>query len=274
MLIFPVEGTIPTPKVEDKEAGQDGGSSERGQSQQEMALREEIYDDVASNAELTVNYFALCVASGIVAALGMNADNVAAVIGAMVIAPLLGPLLAFSFGAALGDAELLTRSARNTLIGLCTCLATAIAVGLVVEVNFDSHELMSRTSVGLDSIVLALAAGTAAALSLSSGVAGRMVGVMVAVALLPPVAAAGMFLGSGRPETALQAILLFTVNIVCIMLAAQIVFYLKGVRPRTWYEREKAEQTSRINAIALIVTLAALVAIILLTSAQDIPEIG
>jgi uncharacterized hydrophobic protein (TIGR00341 family) len=186
----------------------------------------------------------------------------------------LGPILAFSFGSALGDVRLILRSVRNAVIGLSTGLLAAVAISLVMPINLESRELMSRTVVGLDSIALALAAGAAAALSIATGVSSALVGVMVAVALLPPAAAIGLFVGAGEIAFAGRALLLLAVNIVCIMLAAQAVYAYKGVRPRKWFERKSAQNAVRINFIVLIVLLAAAAAIILFSPTEALPDLS
>jgi len=267
ILVLPVEATAP--KTEDESETE----AEEGKRREKIALREEIYGDVAEGAKLSTDFFILTFASTIVAALGLNANNVAAVIGAMVIAPLLGPILAITFAVALGDFKLLRRAGRNALGGLALGMLTSVVIGLTVGINLESEELVSRTVVGLDSLVLALAAGGAAALSIVTGVSAALVGVMVAVALLPPAAAAGLFLGAGEWGLSLRALLLLAVNVSCIMLAAQGIYFYKGVRPRTWFEKKKASRASRINLIALFFLIALLAAIIIVAPAGTIPSI-
>ena len=263
ILILPVEATAPP--LEEK-------SDTDRERQKRVALREEIYEDVVDGAALGADFFILTLASTIVAAIGLNADNVAAVIGAMVIAPLLGPILAFSFGSALGDIALIIRAARNAVAGLAVGVAAAMLISFLMPINADSYELMSRTVVGLDSIALALAAGVAAALSIATGVSSALVGVMVAVALLPPAAAIGLFLGAGEFSFAGRAALLLTVNVVCIMLAAQGVYAFKGIRPRTWLERKSAKNAVRINIGVLAAMLLVAAAIIVFTPTEIIPS--
>ncbi|MEM9232935.1 MAG: TIGR00341 family protein [Pseudomonadota bacterium] len=264
LLILPVVGTAPPLK--------DPADAKK---QKRIALREEIYHDVAGGADLSTDFFLLTLASTVVAAVGLNADSVAGVIGAMVIAPLLGPILAFSLGSALGDAKLAFRAARNAILGLLVGLAAATVIGLLIPINMGSTELMSRTVVGIDIIALALAAGAAAALSITTGVSSALVGVMVAVALLPPAAAIGLFTGSGEFTLAARAALLLSVNIVCIMLAAQGVFAYKGIRARTWLEKRSASGAVRTNIIVLVslLLLAAVLILILQTSALPEPRI-
>lgn len=258
VVVLPVEATAP--RVEDKE-----GEAERAK-RRTTALREEIYQDVAAGARVNADFLVLTVLSAIVAGVGLMADNVAAVIGAMVIAPLLGPVLAFSFAGALGDFALMRRSAITSLTGLGLGMAAALCVGLVLPVDLQSRELMARTDYGLDSFALALASGAAAALSIVTGLSSALVGVMVAVALAPPAVAAGLFLGSGRPELALAAATLLALNIVSVIFAAQVVYVWKGVRPRTWLERKSAERSVRINIAIWAVLLAALAALAVWTN--------
>lgn len=265
LMVFPVEATVPPLSEEDREDDQ---------RRRRVALREEIYEDVADGAELSIDFFLLTLASTVVAAVGLNADSVAAVIGAMVIAPLLGPVLAFSFGSALGDTGLTIRSARNALTGLGVGIGSAVLIGLFIDVNMQSTELVSRTDVGIDSIALALAAGVAAALSVSTGVSSALVGVMVAVALLPPAAAIGLFAGAGEFVPAARSALLLAVNIICILLAAQGIYAYKGIRPRTWFERKSAEGAVRTNILVLGALLLAAVAVIVLAQTSTLPAIG
>lgn len=264
ILVIPVEATSPKPEEKKR--------SEKRRKRRETALREEIYEDVSSGAALSVDFFVLTVASTVVAAIGLNADNVAAVIGAMVIAPLLGPILAVTFGATLGDFSLILRAARNAAIGLAVGVGAAAMIGYFGGVNLQSAELRGRIVVGMDSIALALAAGVAAALSIIAGVSSALVGVMVAVALLPPAAAIGLFLGAGEFIFAARSALLLAVNIVCIMLSAQVVYFWKGVRPRTWLEKKSAKNAIRINIATLAALLAAAAAIVLLTPTDVMPD--
>lgn len=266
ILVYPVEATAPQPE-------EDENKDEEKARKRKLALREEIYDDVADGAQLSSDFFVLTATSTIVAAIGLNANNVAAVIGAMVIAPLLGPILAVTLAIALGDFKLLARASRNAVLGLILGVAMAAAMGVLIPINYESGELMSRTVAGLDSIVLALAAGVAAALSIVAGVSAALVGVMVAVALLPPAAAVGLFLGAGDVAFALRALLLLTVNVVCIMIAAQGVYFYKGVRPRTWFEKKKASGAVRINIAVLAALLFSLAAIIWFSPTGSMPDL-
>lgn len=248
IIILPIEVALPKPtqpeqKDEDKAA----------------ATREALYANVAKGARLDSNFVALVVLSTIVAVLGLLEDNVAVVIGAMVIAPLLGPNLALALGTALGDIALMKQSLLTNIAGMAIALMMSIVIGLVMPVELTSAELMARTDVGIDSIALALASGAAATLSLTTGLSSVLVGVMVAVALLPPTAALGLMLASGHNDLAIGAALLLAVNVVSVNLAAKLVFLVKGVQPRTWNEKAKAKRAMRIYIAAWFVTLVMLI---------------
>jgi uncharacterized hydrophobic protein (TIGR00341 family) len=258
VVVLPVEATAP--KLEEDEEEEE--SEDEKKQRQTMALREEIYQDVSDGARLGPDFFVLTVLSTVVAAIGLNADNVAVVIGAMVIAPLLGPILAFSFAGALGDLKLMLRAARVALAGLAAGVFTAVLIGMNSPVNLASRELATRADLGLDSVALALASGAAAALSILTGISSALVGVMVAVALVPPAAAIGLFLGAGEPALAAKAAALLAVNVVCVNLAAQVVYAWKGVHPRTWLERQSAARSRRINLAVWAALLLALVGLV------------
>jgi len=230
------------------------------------ATREELYAAIVRGARLDSNYLILTLLSTIVAAIGLLENNVAVIIGAMVIAPLLGPNIALAFATSLGDRALILQALRTLGVGLGLSLLLSIAIALLWPVDFNGPELASRTDVGLDSVVLALASGAAAVLSLTTGLSSTLVGVMVAVALLPPTATLGLALGKLQLLSALGAFLLLAVNIVCVLLSAKVVFLLKGVRPRTWTERNRARQSKTLYLALWILLLALLIGVILLRS--------
>ena len=255
IIVLPVEATAP--RLEPKDV-------ENERRRKTVALREEIYQDTAAGAVFSADFIILTALSTIVAAIGLSTDNIAVVIGAMVIAPLLGPVVAFAFAAAIGDLSLLLRASRTALTGLAVGAGLAAAIGAFFPVDLASGEMTARTVIGLDAVALALASGGAAALSIAAGLPAALVGVMVAVALLPPSAAAGMFLGAGEIDHALRAGLLLMVNVVCVNLAALIIFAYKGIRPRTWLERLSADRATKVNAAVLVFLLALISAAILI----------
>ena len=225
--------------------------------------REELYVQVSSDAKLNRDFIIMVVLSTIVAAIGLVSDGVAAVIGAMVIAPLLGPILGLAMGAALGELALLRRSAMTLVVGIGVALTVSFVLAFFLPANWESRELMSRAEVRLDALALAMAAGGAAALSLTRGASSALVGVMVAAALLPPGAALGLFAGYGEGSLAWRAALLLSLNVAALILSALIVFRLRKIRPRTWIDQQHAKRAVWLNAVLSGIFLLISVALIL-----------
>jgi uncharacterized hydrophobic protein (TIGR00341 family) len=226
------------------------------------ALREELYLEIERGAKLDLTFILLVLLSTVVAAIGLFNDNVAVIIAAMVIAPLLGPNMALAFGSALGDRELILRAAFANLVGIILAITGAAIAGFLLPEKFSGSELLARTTIGYDAIVLALASGAAGAISLTTRTSSVLVGVMVAVALMPPAAATGYMLGTERYALAGGAAALLAVNIVCINLSAQIVFLAKGIKPRQWFERAEARQATFTSILIWSLLLAVLVGVI------------
>jgi uncharacterized hydrophobic protein (TIGR00341 family) len=183
----------------------------------------------------------------------------------MVIAPLLGPNVALSLATTLGDGNLARTALKASAAGIGLALALSFGVGYFLDVDPSIREIASRTDVGLSDIALALAAGAAGALAFTSGVSATLVGVMVAVALLPPLVTCGLLLGSQFLQLAGEALLLFLTNFIAINLSGVVCFLLQGVSPRDWWEADKAKKAVRKAMLLWFTLLFALVAIIALS---------
>ncbi|NGP87845.1 TIGR00341 family protein [Fodinibius halophilus] len=250
IMLFSVEATLPQPEINEEEQE----SAEEDDVPARIS-REELYADVTSGSELTPVYLAMVVLSTLVAGIGLILDDVATIIGAMVIAPLLAPNVALALAATLGDVELGWRSLKANAAGLAVALAVAFVMGLILTVDPGSEELLSRTMVNLKHIIIALAAGSAGVLAFTRGVPAAIVGVMVAVALLPPLVDVGLLLGAGYIQLAIGAGILTLTNLICINLAGISTFLIQGVRPRGWWEEKKATKASRIALATWFVLL-------------------
>ena len=244
VLVMPVEVSLPQQSDE-----------ERKKEDTALAAREALYASAEKSARLDVDYLVLVVLSTIVAAIGLLEDNVAVIIGAMVIAPLLGPNMAFGLGTALGDTGLMRSALLSLMVGILVAAGISVVIGLLWPWESYSAELVARTDVGWDSVALALASGAAAALSMTTGLSSVLVGVMVAVALLPPAATFGMMVGAGKWQLAAGAGLLLAVNIVCVNLACKLVFLVKGIEPRAWWQKKSAHRSMVIYISVWVLTL-------------------
>ncbi|WP_198420630.1 TIGR00341 family protein [Sulfuriferula nivalis] len=202
--------------------------------------------------------------STIVAAIGLYYNSVAIIIGAMVIAPLLGPNMAMALATTLGDLPLLWRALKASLAGIGTVMVLSVMLGVLLQVDPASPEVSSRNAVALGDIAVALASGAAGALAFTTGVSATLIGVMVAVALLPPLVTFGLLLGGGHMVQATGALSLFLMNLICINLAGVTTFLVQGIRPATWWEKDRAVKATRIALALWAVLLAALISLILL----------
>ncbi|KCZ72857.1 TIGR00341 family protein [Candidatus Methanoperedens nitroreducens] len=262
IIILPVEATMPRP-AEEKPPKKEGTEPEK-KSNADRISREELYTDITGSTRLSNVYVAMILLSSIVAAFGLLKNNIAVIIGAMVIAPMLGPNMALSLATTLGDIVLARTALKASATGILIALIISVLAGFIFTVNPDIPEIASRTKVELDDVAIALASGSAGALAFTTGVSAILIGVMVAVALLPPLVTFGLMLGSGNEQLASGALLLFFVNIICVNLAGVITFLAQGIRPKTWWEADKAMRMTRIAIGLWIILLLSLIIVILL----------
>ncbi|MGB7063236.1 MAG: TIGR00341 family protein [Candidatus Zixiibacteriota bacterium] len=265
IVLLRVEASIPRPQAEEEEVEQAGPGQEKPEKKIAGISREELYTDVQQISKLSWVFIVFVLLASVVAAIGILRDSTVAIIGAMVMAPLLGPNVALSLATTLGDIDLARRAMKTNVAGMLAALFLAFLVGIVFQVDPDAPKIVSGTKVGLGDIILALAAGSAAALSFTTGVLSALIGVMVAVALLPPLVTLGMLIGAGRWDMALGALLLLLTNLICVNLSGVVTFLARGIRPLTWWEANKAKKATR-QAIAIWTFLLIMLGVVILLS--------
>ena len=206
---------------------------------------EEIYNDILRNASLSVNYLTFIIISAIIAGIGLLSNNAAIVVASMVIAPLMGPILAMSYGLVINDNLLIRESLKTELIGFVISFGIGILlglVGLIMPINASNvpNEIWIRgqfTVVGLVfNIIIAIAIGIAVGFSLTGGISSSLVGIAIGASLMPPVVNIGICLILGFFGFAGNSVLIFMINLCFIIIVAYIVFKMKDVRApiRTW----------------------------------------
>ncbi len=276
-----VEATVP--RIEEMEEGASSGQSpddlvdpdsEAGSKKIPSRInREELYTDLADGSRATPYYLMMVGLSAVVASAGLLMGDSAVIIGAMVIAPLIGPSMGTALATTLGDVKLGKASLFASFAGMSLVFALSAAIGVLLEVNPYEPELFGRTRLTYEHMALALAAGAAGAISLTQGVGAVLVGVMVAVALLPPLAAAGLLIGAGHATLGFGALVLVAGNVVCVSLAATLTFIVQGVRPNNWWEGRARKRALRIAWAAWGVLLIGLVIVVWLTWGGEHPVI-
>lgn len=244
IIIIPIETYIPFPEEEtDVEKSEVKKPSER-------ISREEIYAHVSEMSQLTKVYMVLVAASAFVASVGLLNDDVAVIIGAMIIAPLLGPNIGLALATVMGNKKFAYKAIKTNLIGLLIATIVSIIVGMIFTVNPQNPSIILRTDIARGSFFLALASGLAGSLALTTGLTSALVGVMIAVALMPPIAAFGILIGSGNFYLAFGAFLLFLVNLISINLAATVSFVAQNIKP---IEKEESRNAKRMVGKSIMI---------------------
>lgn len=232
--------------------------------------REELYNELSRGTSIDAVYITTVALSTILAAIGLYRNSPAIIIGAMVIAPLMGPNMALALATTLGDTRLAFRSLKANAAGVGTAFVLAFVIGILAGAP-SGPEIAARIRVDLGDIGLALASGTAGALAFTSGVSAALVGVMVAVALLPPLVVLATLLANGTPGVT-QALELLAINLIGINIAGVATFLARGIRPRTWWEEVKAKRATRIALVTWIILLILLVVLVLYSSTAPLPR--
>ncbi len=229
---------------------------------EDLHKHREVYDRVSKSVRLSSTEIAMVIISTIIAAIGLLEGNQVVIIGAMVIAPLLKPNMALGVATTFGDLSLAIRTVKVGLTEICISLLLSILLGVLVPVNLEMPEIAIRTTVNLPDVALAFASGVAGAISLTVGEQSAVVGVMVSVALLPPLVVLGMLIGSQLWSPAIGTVVLVSLNIVCLNLAAIATFWLRDIRPQSWWQKFQASKITGIATVFWLILLALLIAVI------------
>jgi len=226
-------------------------------SEERRAVLEDLFVFGKSNmAPFLIRQSVLLVLSTIIATAGLISDSAAVVIGAMLVAPLMNPVMAAAGAVIMGWPHrfyqalmLLAAMAAGSL--LLSSLLTLISPELFIM----PEQVLARTRPTYWDLLIALAAGSAGAYTITRKESSAIPGVAVAVALLPPLASTGILLTSGEPELALRALVLFLTNFVAMVLAGAVTFAAVGVSP-TRSRRESASFIKAKIGLFFVLTLA------------------
>lgn len=265
IIVVAVEAVIP--RLKDDEETEKPKTKIPTKIGSKRIYREELYEDIKSIASGSRTFYLMVFLASCVAAIGLLRGNVAIIIGAMVLAPLLGPNMGMAFAATLGDPKLAKKSLTTNIGGSALALFIAVCIGWFAAVDLNHPEIVSRMDVSYADIVLASASGAAGALSFTAGVSASLIGVMVAVALLPPLMVFGLLLGGGFYSDSIHAFLILATNIVCLNISAVVMFLFQGIRPNKWWEAERAKKQTRIAIAFWLFLLLILMLLIKITPA-------
>ena len=203
-----------------------------------------------SGPNMWVLMFAIAVAS-----IGLNVNSTAVVIGAMLISPLMGPIVGMGYGAAVGDTALIRQAARNIIVFIVISLVTATLYFLLTPLKEAQSELLARTQPTLWDVLIAFFGGSAGIVALTRKEGGNAIpGVAIATALMPPLCTAGYGLAHGNWHYFFGAFYLFAIN--CVFIAFSTLLFSKLLKlPRRGLVSETKRRLHRIIITAVVLTV-------------------
>lgn len=227
--------------------------------EEDAASEQEVIDSIVNGVNFRGAKLWILVIAVFVASLGLNTNSAAVVIGAMLISPLMGPIIGMGLALGLYDFDLLRRSARNYIIATLFSILTATIYFFLTPVAEAQSELLARTSPTIYDVLIALCGGLAGIIALGSRSqrTGNVIpGVAIATALMPPLCTVGFGLATANWTYALGALYLFLINTVFIALSTLIgaVFIMK-FQKKNYMDKQKAKRIARIVYTILFVTV-------------------
>lgn len=224
---------------------------------QDMEDEKEIVEQITSGvsfkgANLWVLIFAIFIAS-----LGLNVNSTAVIIGAMLISPLMGPIIGMGLATGINDFSLLRRAAKNFGIATVISILTATVYFLITPLGEAQSELLARTSPTIYDVLIATFGGAAGILALCTKGKGNVIpGVAIATALMPPLCTAGYGLATGHLLYFLGAFYLFFINTVFISLSTYVGVRMMHFHKKEFLDTRQAKKSQRaVMAIAIVTIL-------------------
>ena len=216
-------------------------------------------------------FWVLLVLASIIATAGVVSDSTATVIGAMIVAPLMTPILGVAVGLVLADRHPLLRSMALVLLGACLVIAVAFLISMIVPHADDylaNSQVSSRINPRLIDLLAALATGTVGAFALvRSDISDTLPGVAIAISLVPPLAVVGLLLQVQRYDDAAHAFLLFATNVAAIIATGTLVLILYGVRDAA---QAAGYPVGRLTGASLVTVVLMLVIVIVPLTAGSV----
>jgi uncharacterized hydrophobic protein (TIGR00271 family) len=237
----------------------------------DLNARTEVYTRVRRSARPDTDFFVLIGLSALIAALGLMLNSAAVVIGAMLVAPLMSPMVGAGLAIVLGNVRFLRLSVEAIMRGALLAIIVSILLGLIWPNTTLTSEILARTEPTLLDLGVALFAGMAGAYALAhSQAAAALPGVAISAALVPPLSTIGISLAKRAFPEALGATLLFTTNLIAIIAAAVLVFVVLGFRPAHGRKGARAVQQRTVQiAVALLALITLLLGVTTVQLARE-----
>jgi len=218
---------------------------------EQSAIRQMSSAVVFKGANLWVLICAIFIAS-----LGLNVNSTAVIIGAMLISPLMGPIIGMGLAVGINDIDLLRRALKNFGVATAVSVLTAMLYFLITPLGEAQSELLARTSPTIYDVFIAFCGGMAGIIALTTSGKGNIIpGVAIATALMPPLCTAGYGLAMGKWLYFLGAFYLFFINTVFITLATYVGVKLLKFHPKETAGNEKGIADRRIIMGVVVLTM-------------------
>ena len=222
----------------------------------DKAYEAETIDQISSGVTFRGTNLWVLIFAILIASLGLNVNSTAVIIGAMLISPLMGPIIGMGLAIGIGDLPLLKNSIKNYLIATVISVLTAMLYFSISPLTEAQSELLARTSPTLYDVLIALFGGAAGILALSTRGKGNVIpGVAIATALMPPLCTAGYGLAKGEWSFFFGAFYLFFINTVFIALSTYIGVRMLRFRPKTKVSKERMKVVNRTIIALVFVTM-------------------
>ena len=232
----------------------------------QLTLEERIrvYRQVRRDARVDTDFYVMMMLAAGIATIGLLLDSAAVIIGAMLVAPLISALVSIGLGIVQGDGALLRLGLRATIVGVLLVILVSIMLGLAVPGVQLTNEMLSRSNPSLLDLAVAIISGVAAAYATCRrDVASALPGVAIAVALVPPLATAGLAAIAGDQRVTLGALLLFITNLTAIVSAVALIFLWVGFHPNIGQEiRARTFRGGLLGTAVLLVLVTAVLGIL------------
>jgi uncharacterized hydrophobic protein (TIGR00271 family) len=222
-----------------------------------VANHRAVAKQVYTESKTTAGYFLLLTLANLIALCGLLANSVPVIIGAMLISPLMGPILSFGFGFITGDTEVLRQSVRKIGFSVVLTLAVAALASYASPLQIATTEILSRTKPNLFDLLVAIFAGTAGAGALCTkrSVLTIVPGVAIATAVIPPLSVSGYGLGTGQWSIFWGGFFLFFTNFVAITIVTCLVFLSYGFKPGEGSATAPGKIRNRMVALMAVLLL-------------------
>lgn len=198
----------------------------------------ELREQVQSDGQISAGYMLMCGISAGIAMLGLLQGSVAVVIGAMLVSPLMSPIVALGFGFASLDGKRIKDAARVVMVGAAIGIIVSIVLTGLSPIRNATPEIIARTEPSLLDLLVALLSGVAGGYAVVKRLGAAAIGVAIATALMPPLSTVGYGFATWRLDFAGGALLLFLTNLAAIAFAITVVARLSGAaRPLSHVEK-------------------------------------